>query len=323
MASHGDKPSSYIPALPYSDKRAFDHPRIMVPPPELDYESGKPSFHVADIPPFEHRCSYGDPKFLKQLVSCYRLEMSHTMLSWKYESRRQAQPILPFLFLGPSSAARDQALIQQTGVTFLLAVRSAAAVKARPSFLDPGYFPTSTGLETSTFDLDTPYDLITNLRPTIKVMNDHLQRTCLKVPVTSIDDIRGKILVFCESGNERSTVLVAAYIMILYGVDAITAIQVIQSQRFCINVDDGMKRMLLDLETILRAERDVSIHNSPSQSGCVSTLFDTNKKLVTGKNLKRTIDQAYESMDDMQDTKDFEATTPRTGIAPFADIGLR
>ena len=42
--------------------------------------------------------------------------------AWKYDMRRAAQPILPFLHLGPLSCARDPAALRDRGVTLLLAV---------------------------------------------------------------------------------------------------------------------------------------------------------------------------------------------------------
>jgi len=314
---------AYVPKLPYSDKRSIEPARIVVPPPSLDYDDGKACFNVAAVEPFEHgSAGFGNPAFLRAVTSCHKLEMSHGMLSWKYEMRRQAQHILPFLLLGPSSTARDARFVQKAGITFMLAVRSAAAVKARPSLLNPASFASSKGVVTATFDLDTPYDLITNLRPTIKRINDHLEESCIRRPITSISDIGGKVLVFCESGNERSTVIVAAYLMVLYGVDAITAIQIIQSQRFCINVEDGMKRMLLDLQEILRAERQVALSNAAAALSMLQLRPSRGDSSMLNKPTKRSIDRAYESEGELSDAPELtDGAAMRSGTAPFADAG--
>ena len=247
------------------------------------------------------------------------------MLNWKYESRRDAQPILPFIFLGPSNIARDVNFVASNGITLLLAVRSASAAKARPSLLNPATFTSAANIETGTFDLDTPYDLITRVRPTIKAMNDHLERSCINQPPISINDVRGKILVFCESGNDRSTVLVAAYIMVVYGVDAITAIQLVQSQRFCVNVDEGMKRMLLDFGEILKAERDVAYSSAEADETLrfihsQSTNSVNNFKM--NRPTKRNIQRAYESDEDMDEDVWTTEYTERTGKAPFEDMSM-
>jgi serine/threonine/tyrosine-interacting protein len=43
---------------------------------------------------------------------------------WKYEWRRAAQSILSFLYLGPSSAARDVDALRREGITLLLVIRN-------------------------------------------------------------------------------------------------------------------------------------------------------------------------------------------------------
>lgn len=49
---------------------------------------------------------------------------------WKYESRRQAQSILAFLYLGPSSAARDGKFLKEQGITMLLVIRDTATASS-------------------------------------------------------------------------------------------------------------------------------------------------------------------------------------------------
>ena len=67
----------------------------------------------------------------------------------------------------------------------------------------------------------------------------------------------GKVLVYCESGNDRSAALVAAYIMEMYGLDLVRTIQLLQNQRFCVAFDDEMKALLGNYADLLAARRDV------------------------------------------------------------------
>lgn len=154
-------------------------------------------------------------------------------------------------------------------------------------------------------------------------MNDHLERSCTQTPITSMHDMRGKILVFCESGNERSTVLVCAYLMFVYGVDAVTAIHIVQSQRFCIDVKDEMKNMLLDLEAILVAERQVASAGRNQHDFYNNMSTDTSSKRFLNQSSKRSIDRAYEDDEEMGDAEDWPFTNgdDRVGVAPFADSG--
>ena len=180
------------------------------------------------------------------------------MLTWQYEMRRNAQFILPFLLLGPSSAARDAAFVKETGVTLLVAARASKSVRTRATFLDPANFASSTGIATWTFDFDHPAEFISLVKTTIRAINNHLEATCVPTSTQDNQEVRGKALIFCESGNDRSALLVAAYLMVVYGLSAIAAIHVVSSQRFCITLNDDMKNILLDLQTITSAERQVS-----------------------------------------------------------------
>lgn len=219
--------------------------------------------------------------------------------------RRTAQPILPFLLLGPSTVARDIGYVRNTGITMLISVRSGVAARAAPKYMEASVFASAAGLTTITLDLDTPFDLITRLPQTIKAMNDHLEGTCSAGMPGKVATINGKILVFCESGNERSTGLVAAYLMILFGVDVVGAMQIIQSQRFCIAPDDGMKNMLTTFEDLLRAKREVTMHT-------MGTVNQGNQKS------KRNVDMMYDDEDEMMDG---DTTSDDAGVrkdwAPF------
>lgn len=151
-----------------------------------------------------------------------------------------------------------------------------------------------------TVDVDTPYELRSKLRPAIKAINDHLEGSCDKLPITSLDDIKGKVLVYCESGSERSPILVAAYLMVVYGLQATTAMQMIQAHRFCLSPEDSMKEMLFDLEVYLRAEREVAEANDNEVEG-------SSLSAAAGASRKRDVDEGV-------------IFHERPGIAPFTDV---
>ncbi|KAJ4294888.1 hypothetical protein N0V88_005127 [Collariella sp. IMI 366227] len=68
---------------------------------------------------------------------------------------------------------------------------------------------------------------------------------------------RGKVLVVCETGNDRSAAIVAAYLMTMYGLDTVQAVQFTQLQRFCVTLGDDTKYQLQAYGDILRAMGDV------------------------------------------------------------------
>lgn len=288
--------SNSIPTVPYAQNRFTGPMRFAIPPPQIDYQSGEPvlaSLVFQSGTSHDYGTSeFGNPDFLQFLRSSCNMRFGHKMLSWEYNMRRTAQPILPFLLLGPSTAARDPDFVRETGVTMLISVRSAVSARAAPKYLNAALLDSAAGLSTITLDLDTPYDLITRLPQTIKAMNDHLESNCNKGPTGELEGLRGKILVFCESGNERSTALVAAYLMVLFGVDVVNAVHIMQSQRFCIAPEDGMKNMLTTFDDVLKAKREISMQQAQGLAASTTTKS------------KRSVDEMYDSDDAMEDGAD-------------------
>lgn len=126
----------------------------------------------------------------------------------------------------------------------------------------------------------------------------------------------GKVLVFCESGNERSAAVVAAYLMESHeDVDYIRAMQVCQSQRFCVNFDDTIKRLLQSFWDILRARRDVG-----TQLGRVNNFqIAAPSPLRSGKRaLSRDNDDGDDDYD-MDQAGDDAERFDRRSFAPFVD----
>ena len=313
---------AYKASQPYIQNRP-EAPRYVVPPPNLDYNSGKPVFTLANAAPHVDVSSeFGNPVFLRALIGRGPRHLKHVGMDWKYDQRRAAQKILPFLLLGPGIAAQDARFVHTQGITLLVAVRSATSARLQAKLLDPSKFASSAGLQTLTLDLDSPYDMITKLPRAIKAINDHLEQSCKPTLPASLDDIPAKVLVFCESGNDRSAAVVTAYLMVLYGLGAVEAMQMVQSQRFCLAIEDGSKNMLQTFEEILQAQRDVAIEQtvnvqlSQSPMQPPNAIFNGSRKIS-----KRSYDSANGSDEDMEDRepeseKEMEG---RLGQAPFQD----
>ncbi|TVY36372.1 Serine/threonine/tyrosine-interacting protein A [Lachnellula occidentalis] len=181
---------------------------------------------------------------------------------WKYDLRRKAQPILSFLHLGPSSAARDISYIQTQGITMLLVIRDSRSANAR--LLSGEKIARQLCIEAAAIDVADYQELIAAFPRAIQTINNHLISEYRKHHPSGINQETksrttwGKVLVFCESGNERSAEVVAAYLMSMYSLDLITAIQYIQTQRFCVAFDDSMKNLLFNHQQLLEARRSVA-----------------------------------------------------------------
>lgn len=220
-------------------------PRVVVPPPTLSTEM--PGLMVG-------AGSGGlDISFLKEMA-LEDIVQKNTLIDWAYERRRQAQMILPWLFLGPMVASKDKEFFAREGITMVLAIRSrdgsmsGALQAARDA-----------GLDVATVEAPTYHDLIRRFSDAARAINEHVARVRLRTLEQTGQPTLGKVLVFCESGNEKSAAVVAAYLMeILDNFDYIKAMQVCQAQRFCVNFDDTIKNILRSHWDILQAARLVS-----------------------------------------------------------------
>ncbi|KHJ35903.1 putative tyrosine protein phosphatase 4 [Erysiphe necator] len=240
-------------------------------------------------------------KFIQEIIQ----KSSHSISNqeWKYEWRRQAQQILPFLYLGPSSAARDIDFLKRENMTMLLVIRDSAIARAK--LLDGAKIARQLDIKSRTIDVSGLTGLIAAFPHAIQVINDHLISIFQESSSTKI----GKVLVFCESGNERSAAVVSAYLMATCGLDLISSIHRIQSRRFCISLDDSLKNLLLNYMDILNAKKDVS--------SVKSRIPNSIRNLMSGKKRRRNEDTDEEGTAAMEICSDEERFLGRTDLAPF------
>ncbi len=243
-----------------------------------------------------------------------------------------AQEILPFLYLGPMSAAKDRNFLQREGITMVIAVRNTMSAQAQ---LLGSKAAQELGIDTKMIDVAGNQELIAAFPKAIEAINSHLSTMYQQDQVrrtqaatsgqADLTSTPGKVLVFCESGNERSATLVTAYIMAMYATDLIKAIQIVQAQRFAVAFDDSLRNLLLTYEIILKAKRDVVQADNRSlgvSGGLGSTGLDTGGDTEASKRSKRRFDDTND--DDMEldggnlhlDHGRFEM---RDGSAPFQD----
>ncbi len=305
-------------------------PRVVVPPPALT-SFGLPDLHIDQSPSFDFESSgFANAEFLKTVTYGDFMTVNN-MIEWKYEQRRMAQQILPFLFLGPVSAARDSQFLQDNGITMVLAVRNTMSAQSK---LLSSKAAAELGIQCNFIDVAGNQELIAAFPKAIEIINAHLSSMYQntqnrKSQVSELDgsfSIPGRVLVFCESGNERSAAVVAAYLMAMYSMDLIPSIQIVQAHRFAVAFDDSSKNLLQTYATILRAKRDVvQARNEYSGNGHAANdrALGSSSDELRGirKSTKRTLDKADEEMD-MDADEGFameEGLDKREGHAPFQD----
>ncbi|KAL9128599.1 MAG: hypothetical protein Q9217_002764 [Psora testacea] len=305
-------------------------PRIIVPPPSLS-ANGLPDLHVVGDHAYTFSSSgFANVEFLRT-VTYGNFMKSNAMLDWKYEQRRMAQQVLPFLYLGPSSAARDKEFLVKEGISLVLAVRNTLSAQAR---LLGSKAAQELGIDVQAIDVAGNQELIAAFPRGIEIINTHLSRIYQEqLKQTTQGTVNGdrhtqarsgKVLVFCESGNERSASLVVAYIMAMYSKDLIMAIQIVQAQRFAVAFDDSLRNLLSTYETILQAKRDViQADRIQGTTDGIAANRSHHPALLPSNAAKRSLQDAYDDdemeMDHGAEEMDFGRFEKREGIAPFQD----
>ena len=190
------------------------------------------------------------------------------------------------------------------------------------------------GIESKAIDVAGNQELIAAFPRAIAVINTHLStmyqfQQAKAAPSTTPTPtqsslVPGKVLVFCESGNERSATVVTAYIMAMYSMDLIRAVQIVQAQRFAVAFDDPLRNLLSTYEIMLKAKRDVIQADSRMAGhGDAGALVTGNKRSEGfASSSKRTLDDAYDDDIDMNGGEahmDHERFERRMGSAPFHD----
>ncbi len=323
--------NNYLPSQEWS-YGVPSPPHIRVPPPCIN-SLGLPDLHIEQDSINPELAGFENAGFLKTF-KYDNLIRDNNYREWRYEQRRMAQEVLPFLWLGPVSAARDTGFLERQNITMVLAVRNIMSGDAR---LLRSKAAIELGIESQIIDVVGDQQLISAFPRGIETINAHLshfyQKRQSEASSTSgpAPLAHGKVLVYCESGNERSAILVAAYLMAIYSMELIKAIQVIQAQRFCVAFDDASKFLLQSYGDILRAKRDslqagngASPQAMTGKFGNHETAGQCQGAAVKPKQSKRNLDEIYNGdyEEDMEmDWEDKGANgnrlEARKGHAPF------
>lgn len=214
-------------------------------------------------PPANHEFEVGEfvcPGFFTKADPAW---FSHESLggTWAYAMRREAQQILPFLYLGPSVASKDIEFLKKEGITLLLAIRDKRSALAR--LMSGAQVAEDLGIQSDSIDIDSEMDLIAHLPRAIRRINEHLVSGA-----SAKQGLPPRVLVFCEAGNEKSATVAMAYLMVMFNLDMPNAMWSVQHRRFCISVDETVQSMLTSFETILDAKRQVTkAHQAENSAG--------------------------------------------------------
>ncbi|THC93813.1 hypothetical protein EYZ11_006702 [Aspergillus tanneri] len=165
------------------------------------------------------------------------------------------------------------------------------------------------GIEADAVDTLDNQELIATLPRAIRLINDHISTPA---NAQHMNSSRRKILLFCETGNGHSALVIIAYLMVMFNLGFPDALQVAHMQRFCIDMDESSKQMLASFESIIEAKRDVE-H--------AKRISSINSKLAIPTKVNKKRD--FEGQHDMTNTMDMDIDEGpflgRRGVAPFQD----
>ncbi len=172
------------------------------------------------------------------------------------------------------------------------------------------------GLQVYYVNIDGLHQLIHCLPEVTRELNNHLLQVCQGNQAFAAGGGRhGKILVTCDTGNDRSAAVVCAYIMTLFGNDMLTTLQFVSIQRFCCTFDEDIKRMLQTYGDILRAKAAVAAdQRSIRQYNLPSTTQNTKR------GFESTLDVDMDSAEVGDLNADLLRFNGRKSFAPFADV---
>ncbi|KAM0328048.1 hypothetical protein ACHAQA_005450 [Verticillium albo-atrum] len=243
---------------------------------------------------------------------------------WTYASRRDAQSILDWLYLGPSTASRDQAFLQREGITMVLAVRHASDMTTPNTLgiMGPTAATRALGIPVERIDVKSTHHLIKVFTSAVKKINSHL----LDVHQRQINSDaplpfeRGKVLVICETGNDRSAIVVAAYIMIMFGMDLLRTIAFVTMKRFSSTFDEESKRLLRSWLDILTAESSVNAEKMASGASPGPTNA-TRKRGIEAMFDVAMQDDEDDDVGERMDITDDQSRFGNRSFVPFIDAG--
>lgn len=180
---------------------------------------------------------------------------------WTYDKKREAQEIVPGLWLGPWAAAKDQSFITKN-ISHVFIVRSPEEekfIKAK--------FPES-------------------IRYQVLECRDHSFENLIRFfprVMTYVDEVlkqSGNLLVHGNAGMSRSATFVIAYIMSTFKLSYKEAHKYVLTRRPCISLADGFQIQLKEYETILAAAAISSRESctSPSENAVTPIRYPQGQK---------------------------------------------
>ncbi|KAH8172267.1 dual specificity phosphatase, catalytic domain-containing protein [Sarocladium implicatum] len=295
-----------IPMSRHATRSDFDDPDAKNELTMLDLEPTQEAMHNLKL-------SVGD---LEAIVGDRRQVASNSHKTWSYENRRGAHPILDFLYVGPSSIVRDHDFLAQEGITMILVANATRMPGQKLKSVEA--VGEALGVQIAYIDPEPAYQQVSSFNETLRLINDHMlsisRREQPNLPEG--EKKRGKVLIVCETGNDRSGTIAASYIMAMYSRDMFDVMRYVLSRRLSCGFDDNNKRALVTWGDILKARSAVASH-------AIQVSSDESLR-TTKRAFAETVEVEMEDSDDDEtpqsyNVPDHERFVGREAFTPFRD----
>ena len=297
--------------------RAPSPPYIAVPLTRFEYvgddddEDVKEKTSPLDLQPTQEASNNLDltPADLHAIVGDRRQSASNSHQTWSYEDRRRAHAILDFLYVGPSSIVRDHSFLKQEGITMILVANGSRLPGQKLRSIES--VGEALGIQIAYLDPEPSHQQVSAFNETLRIINQHMLARPRNGPTEAP---RGKVLLVCETGNDRSGAIAAAYIMAMYSRDMFDVTRYILSRRLSCGYDDNNKRALQTWGDILQAQNAVASQPAAIRTG--------DSARAAKRAFAQTIEVEMEDSDDVatpqsHDTSDQERFEGREAFVPF------
>uniref|UniRef100_A0A7S1LRF8 Protein-serine/threonine phosphatase n=1 Tax=Alexandrium catenella TaxID=2925 RepID=A0A7S1LRF8_ALECA len=155
---------------------------------------------------------------------------------WTYTKKREAQEIIPGLWLGPFGAARDKEFLKRANITDALVVRAPEEAQIiKPKYPDLIHYEV---LECR----DSPFENIIRFFSAVKQFVDLVLGR------------GGRILVHGNAGMSRSAAFVVAYIMETFNLSSDLAHHYVLTRRHCISINEGFRNQIREYEMLHKVQ---------------------------------------------------------------------
>jgi len=168
---------------------------------------------------------------------------------WTYTKKREAQEIIPGLWLGPFGAARNKEFLERANITDALVVRAPEeAPIIKPKYPDLIHYEV---LECR----DSPFENIIRFFSAVKQFVDLVLGR------------GGRILVHGNAGMSRSAAFVVAYIMETFNLSSDLAHHYVLTRRHCISINEGFRNQIREYEMLHKVQSRFSSGSCEQNQG--------------------------------------------------------